>query len=358
MFGESDFSDKLLDKKLLKRQGKNKHYLPIIALEEPEAHLHPHLQRLVFKDFLKTAKARKLPVIISSHSPYLVSTAAIADLVLLKDCGAKGGQAFSAFEFLEALNPREQRDLSRFLDITKAEMIFAKAILFVEGDVEILLIKTFMDVLGIDLDEYGISVINVYGVVFHHVAMLAVKLNIPFAILTDGDKFIPVDGLQRSIDLTNVFDDGTFKGELQQLYDDGEKEAVRGKLMELGIFVNNWTLEPALIEAGLKEELKLTFQDLGKELGINVQAGSDHIDAYGVDPTDDKMKRILTSISDSRWGKGRFAHRLCRHILEKADGMGEVERQEITPLYIRNAVNYLIKQVVPQDDDQVEEGAV
>ena len=346
-----------LDKKLQKRQGKNKHYLPTIALEEPEAHLHPHLQRRVFSDFLKKAKTRNLPVIVSSHSPYLVSATDIDDLVLLRDYSQDGGKAFSAFDFLKTLKPREQKDLSRFFDITKAEMVFSKAVLFVEGDVEILLIETFMEVLGVDLDEYGISVCNVYGASFYHVAMLATKFNIPFAILTDGDKFNPETGLERGIKLTHIFQNGEeIKKNLQQKYDDKNKdnknkEEVRKELANLGIFVNDWTLEPTLIESGLAEELKATFIELGDELGQSVRAGSDHIDTYLGDETDENMKKILASISDTRWGKGRFAHRLCSHILAKAETMDDNARRQIVPKYILNAIGYLQEQVTIQKDD-------
>ncbi|MCB8919251.1 MAG: AAA family ATPase [Ardenticatenaceae bacterium] len=347
-----------LDKRLKRRAGRNKHYLPIVTLEEPEAHLHPHLQRLVFKNFLDKARARNLPVIISSHSPYLVSAADIADLVRLKDEKKTGGTASSAFEFLKTLEDRDRKDLSRFLDITKSEMVFAKAVLFVEGDVEILLVKTFMDVLGIDFDEYGISVCNVYGVNFYHVAMLAVKLGIPFAVLTDGDKFNPVNGLQRGINLAKVFENGNeIKNALQEQYDNKtvDNDVVRKELANLGVFVNDWTLEPTLIEAGLAEELKLTFQELGDELGQNVRAGSNHIDGYLANPTDENMRNILTAINDTRWGKGRFAHRLCTHILTMAEANEEGKKQRIVPAYMVDAVDYLIKQVTPQDIDEAGE---
>lgn len=349
-----------LDKKLQRRQGKNKqHYLPIVTLEEPEAHLHPHLQRLVFKNFLYKAQARNLPVIISSHSPHLVSAADIADLVRIKDDNKGGAIAFSAYEFLKTIRDgRERKDLDRFLDITKSEMVFAKAVLFVEGDVEILLVKTFMDVLGIDLDEYGISICNVYGVGFYHVAILAVKLGVPFAVLTDGDKFNSVSGLQRGIDLTEVFENGSeIKSTLQEQYDGKtiDNDVVRKELAKSGIFVNDWTLEPTLVEVGLAEELKLTFQELGDDLGQNVRAGSNHVDTYLVDPTDENMQKILTSISDTRWGKGRFAHRLCTHILAKAEKIEEGQRRQIVPAYIFDAVNYLIKQVMPQEIDEAGE---
>lgn len=341
-----------LDQKQQHRNGKNKSYLPIVALEEPEAHLHPHLQRLVFKDFLKSAKARKLPVIISSHSPHLVTASEIIDLVHLKDCASNGTLAFSASDFIGNLSQRKQRDLERFLDITKSEMLFSKAVLFVEGDVEVLLMDTFMTVIGIDLDEYGISVCNVYGTQFEHVITLAIEFSIPFAVLTDGDKFNQVTGLERGISLVKKFDKKFTKAKrLTNHLTQKRFKEVRKELAYKGIFVNEWTLEPELIKAGLAEELKLTFQELGDELGENVRAGAQHIDNYQTNPNDPNMEKILSSISDTRWGKGRFAHRLCAYILNKAEEtVDEQDKIRMVPAYIRDAIDYLIKQVIPKDD--------
>jgi putative ATP-dependent endonuclease of OLD family len=152
-----------LDKKTAKRGSQKKPYIPMVALEEPEAHLHPHLQRLVFEDFLSRAKKRRQPVIISSHSPHLVSIADVDDLVLLKENGAEGSKAYSAYEYLQALGERERKDLARFLDITKAEMLFARGSLFVEGDVELILLNTFAGLLDLSLDQYGISIMAHIG---------------------------------------------------------------------------------------------------------------------------------------------------------------------------------------------------
>lgn len=334
-----------LDKKTEKRGSQKKPYIPIVALEEPEAHLHPHLQRLVFEDFLSRANERRQPTIISSHSPSLVCIADVGDLVLLKDHGTEGSKAYSAYEFLQALGERERKDLARFLDITKAEMLFSRGALFVEGDVEVILLDTFAEILGTSLDQYGISIINVYGTAFQHVVTLALKLTIPFAVLTDGDKFNSVTGLQRGLDLLSTLDPAQ-RTELQELINAGRLEDVRIALKALGIFVNEWTLEPSLMAAGLGAELKATFEELGNELGAVVKAGAQHIDAYASDPSDDNMKRIIAAISDTRWGKGRFAHRLSRHIQARATSIvDEEERRSLVPQYIREAVEYLVNRI-------------
>lgn len=335
----------LLEKQQIKRTTKKEPFIPIVALEEPEAHLHPHLQRLVFKDFLGEADRRKQPVLISTHSPHLVSAASLKDLVLLKNRGRDGCKATSAYDFVQSLDIRAQRDLERFLDITKSEMLFSKGVIFVEGDVEMLLVPEFAEILGKPLDKFGISVCNVYGTHFGHVVTLAYKFGIPSVVLTDGDKFRLVTGLHRAIDLLQIIRP-TLRDRLRTLYDGGYNKRVQKVLRSVGIFVNDWTLEPSLMQAGLAAELKQTFYELSAELGENVRAGVSHIDSYLADPTDENMQKVLVAIADTRWGKGRFAQRLVSHIRNKAQSLAmQSDKETIIPDYIRGAIEFLVSKV-------------
>ena len=192
------------------------------------------------------------------------------------------------------------------------------------------------------MDDY---VCNVYGTHFGHVVTLAYKFDIPFVVLTDGDKFAPVNGLQRAIKLLQIINPSQQES-LQNLYDIDCKEKVRNLLRCEGIFVNNWTLEPSLLEAGLANELKLTFDELGEELGANVKAGKKHIDSYLLSKTDENMKSILTAIADTRWGKGRFAQRLVNHIRARSElVVTQDEKNAIVPEYIRSGIEFLVNRV-------------
>jgi len=332
----------LLEKQETKRALKKERFLPILALEEPEAHLHPHLQRLVFNDFLTRASNRKQPVVITTHSLHLASSANIEDLVLLKDNGDTSGCiARSAYSFIHGLNKRAKRDLERFLDFTKSEMLFSKGVILVEGDVEALLMSEFAQMLGTPLDEYGIAVCNVAGVHFLHVVTLAHKFGIPFAVITDGDKFAPHTGIQRAIDLLEIISPRKY-ARLKILYDKGRRDNLARHLRREGIFLNDWTLEVALLGSGLSSELKQVFTELGDEIDVKVYAGADHIDAYLAANTDENIKKLLISIADARWGKGRFAHRLVKHIQIKADTLATpAEEEAIVPEYIRAGIKYL-----------------
>ena len=51
--------------------------------------------------------------------------------------------------------------LERFLDATKANLFFAKGLIMVEGDAENLLIPAIAQLIGKNLYQYGVSVVNV-----------------------------------------------------------------------------------------------------------------------------------------------------------------------------------------------------
>lgn len=59
-------------------------YHPIIAAEEPEAHLHPNAQRSLFSQLLDSGGQ----ALVSTHSPYLAAMCSLPDL---RSLSARGG---------------------------------------------------------------------------------------------------------------------------------------------------------------------------------------------------------------------------------------------------------------------------
>lgn len=173
--------------------GKEPDGLPLLLIEEPEAHLHPQRQ-LQLMEFLEAAAQpatglRPVQVILTTHSPNLSSKIPLQNLVLMQR-----QQAFSLAEEQTCLAADDYRFLSRFLDVTKAGLFFAKGLLVVEGDAEAILLPSLARRLGKDLTKHGVSIINVGGVGLRRYSKILQRkdtskgeISVPTACITDMD---------------------------------------------------------------------------------------------------------------------------------------------------------------------------
>ena len=137
---------------------------PLLLIEEPEAHLHPQRQlRLMsfLQDQVKKVRpdGQQIQIVVTTHSPNLASDLRLDNLVLIER-----GRAFPLCEGRTQLSKADYRFLERFLDVTKANLFFARAVLVVEGDAENILLPVIARLLDRDFHHHGVSVVNVGGV--------------------------------------------------------------------------------------------------------------------------------------------------------------------------------------------------
>ncbi len=149
--------------------GSNAKNFSILAFEEPEAHLHPNMQYKLLKFLEENVKKEVRQLFITTHSPNITSKVKLNSLIVLTKLKNEIKISYPGKVFTESeQDMNSKKYIERFLDVTKADMFFAKNIIFVEGLAEQILLPIFAEILDISLEDNHTSVINVGGRYFEH----------------------------------------------------------------------------------------------------------------------------------------------------------------------------------------------
>lgn len=165
-----------------KYQKANQSFANFLLIEEPEAHIHTHIQKTLF-DRLNFSDTQ---IIYSTHSTHISEASNVENMNIL----GKAGEGCEAYQPTTGLGTTEIGNVQRYLDAVRSNLLFAKSVMLVEGDAEEILIPTLVKkVLGITLDELGISLINIRSTGFQNVAVLfhGDRIKKRCAIVTDLD---------------------------------------------------------------------------------------------------------------------------------------------------------------------------
>lgn len=228
--------------------------LKLCLIEELEAHLHPQAQMKIIEAL---QSEEEVQFILTTHSPNLASKVKLKSIILCKDSDVfplgddslQNGTVTN--DRYTKLEKKDYKYLERFLDVTKANLFFAKGVILVEGWSEEIILPVLASKLGYDLTEREVSIVNVGSTAYLHFAKIFCRndgkeLKIPVAIVTDLDN--------RPEKKDNSFCEvkkETKQNQITNLRDSFEGTSVTVEVSE------NWTLEWCLLNsATLSEHFK------------------------------------------------------------------------------------------------------
>jgi putative ATP-dependent endonuclease of OLD family len=163
--------------------------IKLCLVEEEEAHLHPQAQMKVLETI---QKQKGTQFIITTHSPNLASKVVLSEDNLNQVVICKEGKVFPMGPTYTQLDKSDYEFLDHFLDVTKANLFFAKGIILVEGWAEEIILPAIAQGMGKDLTAHEVSIINAGSTAYMRYAKIFMRQNLEsmgckVAIVTDLD---------------------------------------------------------------------------------------------------------------------------------------------------------------------------
>ena len=313
----------------------------LLVIEEPEAHLHPVYQRLIYKDVINR---NGFPIILTTHSTHITSVAPIKSLVHLHQ---KEGNTIAHSTAGMSMVDGEFLDVERYLDVKRGEIFLGRGVLLVEGIAEEYIIPKMAELLGKPLDEEGIVVCNINCTNFKPYMKMLKFLNIPYAVITDGDFYT---------EKMNSTDEEESNRNYHVLEKDVEDDEASGSLgienatrifealeislpedtnltsyfSEQGYFIGKYTFEVDMMDCTITEAGEKAFTDTFNQL-VESERKQHNFER--------KLKNqdyefCLRRIEDQSVGKGRFAQIFSGKCV--ADNC---------PDYVKKAIEYVYAKV-------------
>ncbi len=234
----------------------------IVAVDEPEIHLHPSSQRTVATLFAESPKQR----LVVTHSPYVVQRFEPKH-VLVVDPDSRSRQ-IKASNFTAV-----EKEMLQWWSPQLLEGLTARRIMFVEGLADRIIVEAAAQAIGFSLDREGVSVFALDGAdKFAHVLSIvgAAGFDLPICGICDEDREASWAG-KLGVKIKDLESIGFFVARA-----DLEEEYIRA--------VGAQTVAAALIAAGA-----------AREQGILQSTGA----AALADVTDKQLGTFLSSV-DSR----------------------------------------------------------
>ncbi len=154
----------------------------VLALEEPESHLHPQAQRALFAH-IKAIPGQR---IVSTHSPYFAGQAQLDDLRLFIKSG--GDTIITRLDLCSLTDQNDVRKLQETVIDTRGDLLFSRGLVLFEGQTEEQALPIWArKYWGASIHELGFCFVRVNGTDYFPFIWLAKALQIPWYVFADGE---------------------------------------------------------------------------------------------------------------------------------------------------------------------------
>lgn len=356
--------------------GDNAKVYPVLAIEEPEAHLHPAMQYKFLKFLDKNLKVdhKVRQIFITTHSSQITAAVKLDDIICLHK-GEDGATnvCYPGKVFTDSDEDKKSKNyVQRFLDATKSDMLFARKIILVEGIAEDLLMSTLARYDGKSLEDQHVAVVNINGRYFNHFVKLFNTEASPNAIpkklacVTDRDPVKKKKEPKCKFTACYPFDMHKDDEHYEYAVNAAEEEVAfrehsyirffsqdvnKGKTFEYELALCNPDLELLITESMSNQaEIKTMMGGDYSQAKNNVKNNQNWDDVKtSLDNTDweddEKRRHLIAARYLSSLSKGENALELCLALEENYELNADDERKKTfnVPQYIHNALEWLLR---------------
>lgn len=244
----------------------------IFVIEEPEAHMHPQMERMLIKfinEILLSEDNNRVQGIITTHSSEIIKCSDLKNIRVLRIDKLLKSSVYDMNLFKQNLDNEEERQFFSFLfSINYSDLIFANKVIMYEGDTEKLYIEKLLTEKEFEgLSNQYVSFVQVGGAYTHWYRKLVYFLKIKTLIITDIDydkKLTIINEIKDDNGITNA-------GLIQYYKDYITLDIIEGEILPYCEHKCRKQLNDCLYEKTEIERISLIQSDLRKKPCLKIK---------------------------------------------------------------------------------------